>query len=276
MKLQSTLHLPNPRQNNGKKAFTLIELLVVIAIIAILAAILFPVFARARENARRSSCQSNLKQISLGVIQYTQDYDERYPNALTGNTTGIIGWADAIQPYLKSYQIYQCPSETDVAPVQTTDPNLGGYTDYWYNARLSFNASNSQHNSGINQSAVTSPTLTIMLGGGSADSSSGGSTARYRANGCNPSGSATLANPTTTNCTGIELATVNGLGGTTHTPRPHVMHLGGNVYAFADGHVKWYKGSEGVTTGTAVASSVIYNFQAPFTTSLNNPTFRTD
>ncbi|RYG53119.1 DUF1559 domain-containing protein, partial [bacterium] len=60
-----------------RKAFTLIELLVVIAIIAILAAILFPVFGRARENARRSSCQSNLKQIGLGIMQYTQDYDER-------------------------------------------------------------------------------------------------------------------------------------------------------------------------------------------------------
>ena len=77
-----------------KKGFTLIELLVVIAIIAILAAILFPVFARARENARRASCQSNLKQISLGVMQYTQDYDERLPLAPHSATTPgkIGGW----------------------------------------------------------------------------------------------------------------------------------------------------------------------------------------
>ncbi len=65
---------------NTIKAFTLIELLVVIAIIAILAAILFTVFARARENARRSSCQSNLKQIGLSIFQYIQDYDENYPS----------------------------------------------------------------------------------------------------------------------------------------------------------------------------------------------------
>src|SRR5687768_5924591 len=67
------------KRNGALKGFTLIELLVVIAIIAILAAILFPVFARARENARRSSCQSNLKQIGLGFAQYTQDYDEKMP-----------------------------------------------------------------------------------------------------------------------------------------------------------------------------------------------------
>src|SRR5688572_16253581 len=66
-------------QQKTHKGFTLIELLVVIAIIAILASILFPVFARARENARRSSCQSNLKQLGLGFIQYTQDYDEKLP-----------------------------------------------------------------------------------------------------------------------------------------------------------------------------------------------------
>ena len=91
------------------KAFTLIELLVVIAIIAILAAILFPVFARARENARRSSCQSNLKQIGLGIAQYTQDYDEYYPRGrfASGN------WAQVVNtPYLKSTQVFECPSHS--------------------------------------------------------------------------------------------------------------------------------------------------------------------
>ena len=102
----------SPVRQNWKSAFTLIELLVVIAIIAILAAILFPVFARARENARRTSCQSNLKQIGLGLMQYTQDYDERLPyDSLEDNPkTWWIFWMDAIYPYVKSEQLFNCPS----------------------------------------------------------------------------------------------------------------------------------------------------------------------
>ena len=124
----------NNAEQSRKTGFTLIELLVVIAIIAILAAILFPAFARARENARRASCQSNLKQIGLGIMQYTQDYDERMPNQLhgfpyeggndvkdysTGNpnvagTNSLKGanWILMIQPYVKSWQLFKCPSTT--------------------------------------------------------------------------------------------------------------------------------------------------------------------
>jgi len=91
-----------------RKAFTLIELLVVIAIIAILAAILFPVFGRARENARRSSCQSNLKQIGLGITQYMQDYDERFP--YSGTSSAYDLWRVYIFPYVKNTQIFSCPS----------------------------------------------------------------------------------------------------------------------------------------------------------------------
>ena len=124
-----------------RSAFTLIELLVVIAIIAILAAILFPVFARARENARRSSCQSNLKQIALGLKQYIQDYDEKYPRTgltATANTdaaavAGVEGWANVTQPYLKSLQILQCPSDSG-APSST--PGNQGFSDYWINGNL--------------------------------------------------------------------------------------------------------------------------------------------
>jgi prepilin-type N-terminal cleavage/methylation domain-containing protein/prepilin-type processing-associated H-X9-DG protein len=97
-----------------RQGFTLIELLVVIAIIAILASILFPVFARARENARRSSCQSNEKQIGLGLMQYVQDYDETMPMNSTNEAVGA-NWVDKIQPYIKSYQLFKCPSDTNAA-----------------------------------------------------------------------------------------------------------------------------------------------------------------
>ncbi len=91
---------------SGRRGFTLIELLVVIAIIAILAAILFPVFARAREKARQSSCLSNIKQIGLAVMSYCQDYDEMYPYY---NQYGAY-WPGRLVPYIKNTQIFACPS----------------------------------------------------------------------------------------------------------------------------------------------------------------------
>ncbi|MGI5818342.1 MAG: DUF1559 domain-containing protein [Armatimonadota bacterium] len=97
-----------------KRGFTLIELLVVIAIIAILAAILFPVFARARDKARQASCQSNMKQIGLAAMMYAQDYDEVMPafyHYWQGNSsTRYIGYYDCFAPYTMNEQIYICPS----------------------------------------------------------------------------------------------------------------------------------------------------------------------
>ncbi len=84
-----------------KSGFTLIELLVVIAIIAILAAILFPVFAQAREKARQASCQSNVKNLAVAISMYAQDYDERMPQGTRGN----IRWGGQIQPYVKNLQL---------------------------------------------------------------------------------------------------------------------------------------------------------------------------
>src|SRR6476620_9125827 len=99
-----------------RTAFTLIELLVVIAIIALLAAILFPVFARAREQARRTSCQSNMKQVGMGLLQYAGDNDETLPSGTKGvgyvgnGSQRGVGWAGQIFTYVKSAQVYVCPN----------------------------------------------------------------------------------------------------------------------------------------------------------------------
>jgi prepilin-type N-terminal cleavage/methylation domain-containing protein/prepilin-type processing-associated H-X9-DG protein len=104
--------MSHPSQKKKFAGFTLIELLVVIAIIAILAAILFPVFARAREKARQASCQSNLKQLGIAVAQYTQDYDGMYPMAWSESYGTGGNWMNYVQPYVKSLQVFRCPSDS--------------------------------------------------------------------------------------------------------------------------------------------------------------------
>ena len=109
----------------SRRGFTLIELLVVIAIIAILAAILFPVFARAREKARQTTCVSNLKQLGVAMHMYAQDYDEGFPMIWIRVPTGIIYYDESLVPYTKNWDIWYCPSR---------DRGRGhyGYTCTWY------------------------------------------------------------------------------------------------------------------------------------------------
>ena len=225
------------------KGFTLIELLVVIAIIAILAAILFPVFARARENARRASCQSNLKQIGLGILQYTQDYDEKYPEALQGYSTlgpgpyitqtdtampgakflssdsggtqgKWVSWMDEIFPYVKSTQIFVCPSQ-----VNTSSDVAGALTaGYGYSTAISGIYRNFYTGSGaatpMSLAEVQQSARAVML-----------------LDFADPAGFGAAANPFTWN-------------GYNNNPDDSVKsrvtpHLEGGNIGYADGHVKW-------------------------------------
>lgn len=146
------------------RGFTLIELLVVISIIAILAAMLFPAFARARENARRTSCLSNLKQIGLGFLQYAQDYDESYPFAAFN---GVVyapqsSWTTSTQAYIKSVQLYRCPSDgsprwdAPIVPPSTPPFTTSYILNGWF--------SSGKDNGFGKLSSVQEPSRAVMMG----------------------------------------------------------------------------------------------------------------
>jgi prepilin-type N-terminal cleavage/methylation domain-containing protein/prepilin-type processing-associated H-X9-DG protein len=226
-----------------RKAFTLIELLVVIAIISILAAILFPVFARARENARRASCMSNLKQFGLAMMQYTQDYDESYPPSSSGgegpNAPGgswllgndsagnpILAWAQILYPYHKSLQIFVCPSgESTYAPY----PIRGHYGANW---QLIQQPAVSEP---LKLAAVVAPanTYAIMDAGFYTTNYLHGTTSAKPDNGSYLPGIGDVlgitCTATSSSYTRFESDCQGG------------RHLGGINMAFADGHVKWLK-----------------------------------
>lgn len=221
-----------------RRGFTLIELLVVIAIIALLAAILFPVFARARENARKSTCQSNLKQIGLGFAQYVQDQDGLYPTENYGTDQGEIGWAQMVQPYLKSIQVYQCPSESQPQNPYIEDISAGyqyvwyNYTDYFYNENFVRSAepygTEAWNGKPLRDAQLAGAAKTVLLG----DS-------------FNDWQGALDFQPTTFGYFKFVYSSEGFYTSFTYHATPMAMqrHLDGANYAFADGHVKWLKHS---------------------------------
>ena len=158
-----------------------------------------------RENVGpyRARCQSNLKQIALGMMMYSQDYDGKLPPAIFGDRT--VGWVSGLQPYLKTYQMFQCPADQHE---WQDNPNLPGFTDYWMNK----NAASVDRNKIDGEE-----TKMILMGDG---------------NGASPESTASYAiNHLPASWRKLDKS-------------PAKRHLGGANYAFLDGHVKWFKPDE--------------------------------
>ncbi|MEN6549013.1 MAG: DUF1559 domain-containing protein [Armatimonadia bacterium] len=201
-----------------RKGFTLIELLVVIAIIAILAAILFPVFAKAREKARQSSCLSNVKQLCLAIMQYTQDYDETYTPAYCVNPS--VTWPYLLQPYIKNTQVLSCPSDRDYWLPYAAPNNWG--LSYILNYRM-HPPLDQPTSAGIKMSVLTRPSETITL-----TENADGSTGNLQ--------------PICQYTWGTSGRAASG--GYNDWARISFRHNEGANCAFADGHAKWLRDNE--------------------------------
>lgn len=245
------------RQEHSTQGFTLIELLVVIAIISILAAILFPVFAKVRENARRISCASNEKQLGTAFTQYLQDADELYPVGSHASLAAGLGWGGQVYPYLKSAGAYRCPDDA-TGPVTPAGVLLLPVS-YAYNISIA-----SSDFGGLQGASArfTSPAKTVLLfeiGSGNTAATpgsqcdltnsleAGGAGTGYSESGngnyITGDGSASKA-----------LIDTGYLGGRTSNAaafkNAQGRHTDGSNFLLADGHVKWLRGSQ-VSSGGA-------------------------
>jgi len=233
------------------KAFTLIELLVVIAIIAILAAILFPVFAKVREKARQTSCTSNEKQLGMGFIQYVQDNDEAFPPGMSDRVGYSGGWAHFVTPYLKSPAVYKCP---DDSYTYNGPPPAGTNVTNWVWQEVSYAVNDSLLMDGNRNTGGLRPTMmadlnapssTVMLleafdattdlnvADADNDFSVGATMGNQFWGGCTSycTGKYATGNPV-----GQNLVLLSGSGKGIHTD--------GSNYLATDGHVKWLRATQ--------------------------------
>ena len=222
-----------------RNAFTLIELLVVIAIISILASILFPVFARTRENARAASCLSNMKQMGLAIEMYKQDYDGWYPYGSRKDPGVVTDWYHAfLAPYIKNDQVIHCPSDPDEWTIGYSYNEAFGYR---MNDSRAGSPEESDHHltlcsqnvpiyDGINEAGVTQPSISIILTEG---------TLYYNY--------LISLGGTWTPATASETLTIFFPNSSKATMTSHYMreeagiHNGGVNNTYADGHVKWQR-----------------------------------
>ena len=203
-----------------KIGFTLIELLVVIAVIAMLAAILFPVFAQAREKARSTACLSNSKQMGTAMTMYLQDYDETFP--LDGHTTNTASWVFSLYPYMKNRQILRCPSDasTNFYPLPPGNFDRPRFTSYGTNlwmAPLEPGETSRDTHGYTTLNSITSPASTVY----SAELIENFADDHFHASYWRDNSEFILEDP------GTNMAIKR--------------HTGGSNYFFCDGHAKWYR-----------------------------------
>ena len=232
----------------GKRAFTLIELLVVIAIIAILAAILFPVFAQARAKARQAACQSNMKQIGLGILQYAQDYDETLPPASFKNAAYVTGWDLMSAPYMGTGVrrggapgIFQCPNDSVPRRGTGESPRTYAMTEGRngvVNGTTEIAPDGTQMRLSAALAAIEAPADSLMVAEFPNDSNRfGQSESAFVQRPKAPEGGGNRSQ----NCT---------VGQSTCDPANIIepIHAGGWNYLFCDGHVKWLRPERTIRT----------------------------
>lgn len=256
------------------RAFTLIELLVVIAIISLLAAILFPVFVRARENARRTSCMSNLKQTGLAFTAYTQDYDEKLPLTFMANggqpnlalyqlgsdNFAYWTWVDALLPYVKSKQIYMCPSDADAGRYSTTGNygqisyGMNGYLNGTGNKYLGPRISDYNYSpqTGQNLSTFVEPTHKILVGEILHISGYAGPVLKPPTSSSSTDISYSWPLQVEYDPTTVWYSKLMAYASQARGPRASGRHFGGTNILFVDGHVKWMRAD---TAGLAFPDS---------------------
>ncbi|MBC7329256.1 prepilin-type N-terminal cleavage/methylation domain-containing protein [bacterium] len=226
--------------NKQRRGFTLIELLVVIAIIAILAAILFPVFSRAREQARKTACLSNMKQIGMGLMMYLQDWDETFPYCTSCNAPGVGSPTDhpqgKLHPYIKNAAVWDCPSEA----IQDRIPNLLqiGNASGWYDWPWRFPVEFTGHYISVAYNEALMPNLGCQWTGKPVN----------MAEVVEPANTAAFADSYFfSGCGGARVVFANAMW-SNHMADPqhrsvskHTRHTEGEIIVFADGHAKWMK-----------------------------------
>jgi len=237
----------NMERRTRSQGFTLIELLVVIAIIAILAAILFPVFQKVRENARRTSCLSNVKQLGLAFTQYNQDADEKNPNGVNNFFPGGNGWAGQVYSFVKSKQVYACPDEAASGTARSS---------YGYNANNTIPDGTKVDSYSI--SKYVSPARTVLLfevqgnhfgaadGWDVSNNDVGYSPAGW---GVSAAGNSYVVNGAGAFNAPVDLKMATGyLRGVNAIDYPRFAaptgrHTDGSNFLMADDHAKWFRGS---------------------------------